>query len=34
MDNDLAAFVTYILLRLIQLGIIVVTIGIFVEAIL
>jgi hypothetical protein len=34
MNNDLAAFVTYILLRLIQLGIIVVTIGIFVEAIL
>jgi hypothetical protein len=34
MNNDLAAFVTYILLRLIQLGIIVVTIGVFVEAIL
>jgi hypothetical protein len=34
MNKDLAAFVTYILLRLIQLGIIVVTIGVFVEAIL
>jgi hypothetical protein len=34
MNNDLAAFVTYILLRLIQLGIIIVTVGIFVEAIL
>jgi hypothetical protein len=34
MNNDLAAFVTYILLRLIQLGIIILTVGIFVEAIL